>query len=161
MRWSRGAIRMPSPKKYLGNWRHFCTLMGRQPTHIDSLQHVHKTEPLRSVLRKGHGNDRCPFTSLFERSLLRRILRPNNGRYATLGQHQHRSIKKLLAELVPGITELGCHPAKSVDFDTMYAIERVRELAVLCAVQTRDFLAKSRIELSSFNTVSGLCLQRT
>jgi hypothetical protein len=28
-------------------------------------------------------------------------------------------LKKLLGDLVPGITELGCHPAKCVDFDSV------------------------------------------
>jgi predicted glycoside hydrolase/deacetylase ChbG (UPF0249 family) len=63
-------------------------------------------------------------------------------------------LKKLLAVLAPGITELSCHPAKSVDFDNMYMVERLQELAVLCDEQVRDFLAKSRIELCSFDFVS-------
>jgi predicted glycoside hydrolase/deacetylase ChbG (UPF0249 family) len=65
-------------------------------------------------------------------------------------------LKKLLAVLLPGITELGCHPAKSIDFDGMYRIERLQELAVLCDGQIRDVLTKSRIQLCSFDFVSEL-----
>jgi predicted glycoside hydrolase/deacetylase ChbG (UPF0249 family) len=62
------------------------------------------------------------------------------------------ALTKLLRALGPGITELACHPAKTVDFQGMYATERLEELAVLCDKQIRETIAKSRIELGSFHS---------
>jgi predicted glycoside hydrolase/deacetylase ChbG (UPF0249 family) len=132
----------------------FRKLMGREPSHIDSHQHVHRTDPLRHVLIE----------------IARRISVPlrlcSNVHYCGgfYGQMADgtpfpdnisiKALKNLLTELVPGTTELGCHPAKTIDFDTTYGTERLQELAVLCDHQIRDFLAQNRIELASFHTVS-------
>jgi predicted glycoside hydrolase/deacetylase ChbG (UPF0249 family) len=66
------------------------------------------------------------------------------------------ALKNLLTDLMPGSTELACHPAKVVDFNSMYTTERLRELSVLCDPQIRDFVTENEIELSSFNSVPAL-----
>jgi predicted glycoside hydrolase/deacetylase ChbG (UPF0249 family) len=127
--------------------------MGREPSHIDSHQHAHRTDPLRSVLMEIAHMISVPLR-------LYSNVHYCSGFYGqmadgtSLSDHiSIKALKNLLTELAPGTTELGCHPAKIVDFDGMYATERLHELAVLCDHQIRDFLAQRRIELASFNTV--------
>ena len=57
---------------------------------------------------------------------------------------------RTLAELAPGVTELGCHPALRVDLDTRYGAERIQEVATLCDPRVRSAVAGQRIELRSF-----------
>ena len=65
------------------------------------------------------------------------------------------ALVSLLAHLSPGITELACHPAHHVDFDTMYADERLREREVLCDKRVGEFVANEDIQLCSFHIVAG------
>ena len=44
----------------------FRNLMGREPRHIDSHQHVHRTEPVCSILRKAAQTIGVPLRSLFQ-----------------------------------------------------------------------------------------------
>lgn len=134
----------------------FRNLMGREPSHIDSHQHVHGTDPLRSVLMHVARTISIPLR-------LYSSVHYCGGFYGQMADGtplpDHISIKalkNLLTELVPGITELGCHPAKIADFDTMYTSERLHELAVLCDHQISDLLTQNRIELASFNSIAGL-----
>jgi len=71
------------------------------------------------------------------------------------------ALMKLLTNLESGITELGCHPAKRIDFDSMYSDERIMELQVLCNSRIPEFLAENHIELCSFATISKLGQQET
>jgi predicted glycoside hydrolase/deacetylase ChbG (UPF0249 family) len=130
----------------------FRNLMAREPSHIDSHQHVHRADPLRSVLMKIAHMLGVPLR-------LYSSIHYCGGFYGqmadgtSLSDHiSTKALKNLLSELAPGITELGCHPAKIIDFNGMYTTERLQELAVLCDRHIGDFLAKSKIELSSFNS---------
>jgi hypothetical protein len=61
---------------------------------------------------------------------------------------------RILHELPHGCTELGCHPAAAVDFETMYRAERVAELEALCDVTVRDAVESLKIELCTFAGLS-------
>jgi predicted glycoside hydrolase/deacetylase ChbG (UPF0249 family) len=136
--------------RQLGTFRN---LMGREPSHIDSHQHVHCTDPLRSVLMDIAHSLRAPLR-LYSNVHYCGGFYGQTADGTSLSDHiSIKALKNLLIELVPGTTELGCHPAKFVDFDGMYTIERLQELAVLCDHRIGDFLAKNKIELSSFNSV--------
>jgi predicted glycoside hydrolase/deacetylase ChbG (UPF0249 family) len=62
-------------------------------------------------------------------------------------------LKRILAELGKGVSELGCHPGFVDDLDTMYKHERAEEVAVLCAARIKRALHDLRIELISFHQV--------
>jgi predicted glycoside hydrolase/deacetylase ChbG (UPF0249 family) len=134
----------------------FCNLMGREPSHIDSHQHVHRTDPLRSVLTEIARTISVPLR-LYSNVHYCGGFYGQTADGAPLSDHiSAKALKNLMTELVPGTTELGCHPAKIVDFDGMYTTERLQELTVLCDHQTRDFLAQNGIELASFNSVPAV-----
>jgi predicted glycoside hydrolase/deacetylase ChbG (UPF0249 family) len=58
---------------------------------------------------------------------------------------------RILADLPPGVTELGCHPGDGTDADLGYRGERAEEVRVLCDPRVRAAITVEGIELRSFN----------
>jgi predicted glycoside hydrolase/deacetylase ChbG (UPF0249 family) len=134
----------------------FRRLVGRDPTHVDSHQHVHRLEPVRSVLVEA----------------ARRLAVPL--RHETPGIH-HRgdfygqtakglplpdaiSVGALigtLAALPSGVTELGCHPGFGDDLESAYRGERADEVRALCDPRVRAAIASEGIVLCSFGDLGG------
>jgi predicted glycoside hydrolase/deacetylase ChbG (UPF0249 family) len=129
----------------------FRDLVGRDPTHLDSHQHVHAREPLRSIARDLARELRVP---------LRHETPGVNycGRFygqMTDGSPLEGSITtgaliETISRLEPGTTELACHPGYAADLDTMYRDERALEVAVLCDPRVRATIDANGIELRSF-----------
>jgi predicted glycoside hydrolase/deacetylase ChbG (UPF0249 family) len=130
----------------------FQGLLGRRPTHIDSHQHVHDREPVRSAVL-----DLAKHLGVPVRAHSVRFC----GRF--YGQDQHgvswpdlvsvESLIEILQSLDPGITEIGCHPAASDDLNTMYRVERLTELSTLCDPRIRSTINEYGIELISFSNL--------
>lgn len=132
----------------------FRSLMGRDPSHLDTHQHTHRHEPASSVLRDFGARLDLP---LRDHSLVRY----DGGFYGQDGRGepypQGITVEALLAildDLPEGWTELGCHPALGSDLDDVYAVEREEELMTLCAPEVRSGLAARGIELRTFDDVS-------
>jgi predicted glycoside hydrolase/deacetylase ChbG (UPF0249 family) len=129
----------------------FRRLVGRDPTHLDSHQHVHRREPVRSVLAEtaralgvplrhdseirycgdfyGQGADGTPYPEILT----------------------VEGLTSILAALPPGLTELACHPGEGrEDLDTMYRDERAQEVRILCDPRARAAVAALGIGLRSF-----------
>lgn len=133
----------------------FISLIGRPPTHIDSHQHVHLHEPVRSVVVEAGRTLNIP---------VRRIGAGVNYCGGFYGQDddgaplpQAISVNRLLAlltQLPPGITELSCHPGLGDDLKTMYRSERAEELKALCDPRLRAAIAHMHIELRSFRDIN-------
>jgi predicted glycoside hydrolase/deacetylase ChbG (UPF0249 family) len=128
----------------------FRRLTGRDPTHLDSHQHVHRDEPCRAVLL----------------AIAQRLgvpLRHFSG-VAYCGSFYGQTAKglpypeaigvegltRLLAELPAGVTELCCHPGDPDGLDSMYREERARELATLCDSAVRRAVRDAGIVLTNF-----------
>lgn len=129
----------------------FRALMGREPTHLDSHQHVHESEPVRSLCLK----------IAAERNI---VLRNTGSGVSYCGQFYGQSNKgypypagvsvtgliSVLKQLPTGVTELGCHPARKSDMEGMYRSERLIECETLCNPEIRACLATENISLRSF-----------
>jgi predicted glycoside hydrolase/deacetylase ChbG (UPF0249 family) len=129
----------------------FRQLMGRDPTHLDSHQHVHRTEPVRSIL-------------LREARRLRVVLRDNDPEVRYCGDfygqsdkgypyHEGISVRALfeiIGNLPGGITELACHPGEAPDLSSVYGIERLLECRTLCNPQVRAALRTHNVVLCPF-----------
>jgi len=129
----------------------FRALMDRDPTHIDSHQHVHQREPARALVEHlardlgipvRHFSSPAHYCGKFygqtaEGSLLPELITVE-------------ALTIILEELPQGITEIGCHPADTMDLDTMYRSERVQELRVLCDLRVIATIEALGIELCSF-----------
>ena len=132
----------------------FQELVGSDPDHLDSHQHVHRQDPLLGVLQRLSHRLGVP---------LRRdgAVHFCGAFYGQSDQgdplHQLLSVERLLAlldELAPGCTELACHPGRVAADDplggTMYRSERNIELRTLCDPRVRRHLAHRDIALRRF-----------
>ncbi len=135
----------------------FRALMGKDPTHLDSHQHVHLQEPVRSVLGEIAHTLAVP-------------LRQCSPKIHYCGEFYGQAAEgwpfpdaigvdgliNILAKLPPGITELCCHPGYPPGLDTMYSNERVVEMHTLCDPRVRTALVAMGIELCSFSNMTTL-----
>jgi predicted glycoside hydrolase/deacetylase ChbG (UPF0249 family) len=140
----------------------FRHLMGRNPTHLDSHQHVHHAEPLLSICSLTAAKMGIPL-----RSLHREV------RYC--GDFYGQSAKGcpypegisvdfllgLISSLPPGITELGCHPGHSCELVSTYRDERPKDCETLCDPCIRAALEKHGVALCSFSSFRFAVEQRT
>jgi len=132
----------------------FFKLVGKVPTHLDSHQHVHRQEPVRSILLKLANQLNIPlrfyspkvqYCGKFYGQSAQGS--PNPGVLTVSG------LLTILKSLPPGYTELGCHPGEAIDVQTDYRIERLRELNILCNPQVRKYLSTLDLQLCSFSTI--------
>jgi predicted glycoside hydrolase/deacetylase ChbG (UPF0249 family) len=133
----------------------FRELTGRDPSHLDSHQHVHRDEPTRSTLARCAAALGIP------------LRHHSRARYygGFYGQGRHgddlgfaiepAGLMRSIAELPAGTTELACHPAAAVDPTWAYGRERTIELATLCHPGVRAALRDGGVELRSFRDVFG------
>lgn len=135
--------------RQLASFRFF---LGKEPSHIDSQQHVHRKEPVRAIVTRiarelsiplRHFNSSIGYCGKFY------------GQTAE-GEPYTEAISvdgliQTLETLPPGITELCCHPGYGDDLDTMYRVERAIEVQTLCDPRVSAALDELGIELCSFD----------
>jgi predicted glycoside hydrolase/deacetylase ChbG (UPF0249 family) len=133
----------------------FRALVGRDPTHLDSHQHVHREEPVRSILdeiARALGlplRERTPHVQFCEDFYGQGDMgEPKPGRVKV------KHLLKLFQSLPPGFTELGCHPGYDDGLLTMYRSEREQEVRTLTDRRVRAALADLEIQLASFRDVT-------
>jgi predicted glycoside hydrolase/deacetylase ChbG (UPF0249 family) len=137
----------------------FRRLTGRDPTHVDSHQHVHLQEPARSLLTRVCRELAVPLRACSP------AIRYCGDFYGQGDRGEPypelisvEGLARLLVALPPGPTELGCHAGYGDDLsrflDTAYVRERAVEVAVLCDPRIRATLASLRIELHSFSSIA-------
>jgi predicted glycoside hydrolase/deacetylase ChbG (UPF0249 family) len=122
-------------------WRQierFDALYGAYPSHLDSHQHVHRSEPVREMmleiaLELGvvlRGEDRqVAYCGSFHGQSGR--AEPTHEAITT------ESLVGIIAALEPGATELACHPALGDESGSVYSTERDAEVAVLDRITRR------------------------
>jgi chitin disaccharide deacetylase len=133
--------------RQLGSFRQ---LAGRDPTHIDSHQHVHREGSLRIVFEKIAQNFGLP-------------LRACDRRVAFCGEFYGRtkteafaegisvaSLSRIIHALDNGITELSCHPGLDGGLASDYRDERIQEVRTLCDPAVRAHLEHEHVTLISF-----------
>lgn len=127
----------------------FQELLGRDPTHLDSHQHVHESEPARSVAEA--------LTAELKVPLRGRSIRYEGGFYGQSGKGgpfpegiSVESLVRLIGGLKAGWTELGCHPGMGRMAESSYGAEREQELKALCDPRTRAAIEAEGVQLRSF-----------
>jgi chitin disaccharide deacetylase len=123
----------------------FRALLGRDPDHLDSHQHVHESEPVRGVAEQLAAELGVP--------LRNRAVRYEGGFYGQSGKGEPfpagiapERLRELIETLPPGWTEVGCHPAAGPVPTSSYDDERRIELATL-----RDSTLKTLLNVSNVN----------
>jgi len=131
----------------------FCRLLGRLPTHLDSHQHVHRTEPARSVFFELAEELAIPLRG-------EAAISYEGGFYGQTGtgeplphQISPQQLTKLFRRIPDGITELSCHPAAVADMASSYRHERVQELITLRDPRVRETLITEQITLAAFENL--------
>ncbi|MEO5579027.1 MAG: ChbG/HpnK family deacetylase [Gemmatimonadaceae bacterium] len=129
----------------------FRSLVGSDPTHLDSHQHVHARDPVRSVVAQlaaelgvalRHVTSEVRYCGRFYGQMTDGSPLP--------GSLTVEALIGILSTLEPGTTELACHPGYANGLDTMYGDERAVEVAVLCHPRVRSALEAEGIALCSF-----------
>jgi predicted glycoside hydrolase/deacetylase ChbG (UPF0249 family) len=128
----------------------FRELVGRDPTHLDSHQHVHRFEPVASLALQLSQEIGVP-------------LRTYDARIGYCGDfygrtregrplHQAITVQALIdlvRALPEGVTELACHPGEGSQTDREYAMERQLEVRALTDFRVRAALDREGIRLCS------------
>jgi predicted glycoside hydrolase/deacetylase ChbG (UPF0249 family) len=134
----------------------FRQLMGRAPSHLDSHQHVHLREPVRTVLVEMAQRFDIPLRHYSPEVCYQGSFYGQTAEGTPLpGVISVDGLTQILESLSPGYTEVGCHPADACDLNTMYLHERLEELRVLCDPRVRTTIRTLGIELRSFADLRG------
>lgn len=129
----------------------FRRLLGREPTHLDSHQHVHREEPARSILSGIARDLGLPLRHETPHIRYRGDFYGQDAQGAPFPEAIGvEALLRLLEGLPPGITELGCHPGSGEGPAGMYRMEREEEVRTLCDPRVRAALAALGIELRPF-----------
>lgn len=127
----------------------FRALLGRDPTHIDSHQHTHESDPAKGIAEA--------LTAELGVPLRNRAIRYEGGFYGQSGKGEPfpegitpEALMNLIRALPPGWTEIGCHPAAGPVPTSSYDAERQIELATLRDPQVKNLLNVMQINLCSF-----------
>jgi predicted glycoside hydrolase/deacetylase ChbG (UPF0249 family) len=135
----------------------FRSLVGREPSHLDSHQHRHLREGVRHVFESRAHELGVPLRRLDARVHFCGDFYGHDGR----GRPEptaitSASLAALLEKVDKGFTELCCHPGYPDDLDDWYRMEREQEVRALCDPAVREALAGLEIELCTFEAVRSL-----
>jgi predicted glycoside hydrolase/deacetylase ChbG (UPF0249 family) len=139
----------------------FSRLTGKTPSHLDSHQHVHLQEPVRSIATSFAAELGVPLRGVSP------DIRYCGNFYGQSGKGDPcpqavcvDALVRLIEELPPGITELGCHPGEEIDGRErlVYAEERKLELDTLCDLKVREAIVQQRVRLCSFADVASTAI---
>jgi predicted glycoside hydrolase/deacetylase ChbG (UPF0249 family) len=135
----------------------FRDLFGRNPTHLDSHQHVHREDPVLSVMRSAADALGVP---LRDHSPVRYVGsfygQDDVGRFMPEWIAVDALVRWIEA-CGPGVTEIACHPGDGTDPDipTMYKRERAVEVEALCHPLAHAALQREGIRLGSYLELVG------
>jgi predicted glycoside hydrolase/deacetylase ChbG (UPF0249 family) len=130
----------------------FHHLLGKYPSHINSHQHIHMREPVRSValqICQSLGiplRNFCPEVHYFTKFYGQTAEGLPLPTYISLER-----LIEIISTLPNGLTVLTCHPGYAEDVKTMYQQERRDELRVLCDPRVQATIDALGIKLCSFN----------
>jgi chitin disaccharide deacetylase len=130
----------------------FERLTGTSPTHLDSHQHAHREEPIRSALLAAGERLGVPVRELTPGIAYSGAFFGADGKGNSIPEAiEVEALIETIESLPAGITELACHPATSADHETQYGQERIQEVRTLCDARVRAAIDRSGIALCGFS----------
>lgn len=148
--WVRLYEHAPAAAEIPRQLERFRALLGVDPTHLDSHQHVHRSEPVASLLGELARELEVPLRGCG-------AVRYCGDFYGQTGKGEPlpraigvEALVDLIERLRPGVTELGCHPGLDPELDSSYRLERLREVEALCDARVRAALACMGVDLRGF-----------
>jgi predicted glycoside hydrolase/deacetylase ChbG (UPF0249 family) len=138
----------------------FVRLVGRPPTHVDSHQHAHRSEPLRSVALAMTRRLGVPLRHFAPEIRYCGDFYGQGGKGEPLPELiTPAALARVVRSLPPGVTELACHPGDDPELPSVYRHERMVEVATLCDRSMRSVLREEGVELVSFADFAGRTLR--
>lgn len=135
----------------------FQTLTGKNPDHIDSHQHIHLREPVRSVVLDAARELRIPVRDCSpERHYCGLFYGQTAEGWPYAEGITSDALIEIFSQLSPGVTELACHPGEGDVPNTTYKHERAKEVEALCDERVRKALIEMGIELCGFPALPSL-----
>jgi predicted glycoside hydrolase/deacetylase ChbG (UPF0249 family) len=135
----------------------FRRLVGREPTHIDSHQHVHRQGATRTIAAELADRFGIPVRGANAEVMYRGEFYGQTGKghpdAAAIGVGR---LIGIIRSLPMGISEIGCHPAMGRDAPGMYVTEREQEVTVLCDPRVHAALRAESIALISYHDLPKL-----
>lgn len=129
----------------------FRRLVGAEPTHLDSHQHAHKRDPLRSIVHRLAAQLDVPVRHFCAGvSYCGDFYGQEAEGRPLAGRLRASFLVGIIETLHNDVTELCCHPAAELDFESTYQQERLEELEVLCSPIVAQTIQRARVVLSSF-----------
>jgi predicted glycoside hydrolase/deacetylase ChbG (UPF0249 family) len=135
----------------------FRSLVGRDPSHLDSHHHRHVWGGVRPVLEQLADELDVPLRRCDARVRFCGAFYGHDGK----GRPEPDAITpealvSLLEGLEPGVTELCCHAGYADALDSWYRMEREQEVRTLCDPNVRETVVRLEIELCTFEIVRSL-----
>ncbi|HEX4804920.1 MAG TPA: ChbG/HpnK family deacetylase [Conexibacter sp.] len=146
--------RTPAEREIPRQLERFRALVGRDPTHLDSHQHVHREEPAASLMGELAARLGVPLRGCGAIAY-RGDFYGQTGKGEPLPELVTAAALVAVVERLPaGVTELGCHPGLDTALDSDYRLERLAEVEALCDPRVRAALAREEVELRGFAAAS-------
>jgi predicted glycoside hydrolase/deacetylase ChbG (UPF0249 family) len=134
----------------------FRQMTGRDPTHLDSHQHVHIWEPVMAFFRRLAGQMSVPLRHHTTGVTYCGDLYGHDSTGSPIADAiTVENLIEIIAGLRPGITELACHPGVGGDSGSPYDRERAEELKILCDPRVREALEREGVALRSFAEIAS------
>jgi predicted glycoside hydrolase/deacetylase ChbG (UPF0249 family) len=136
--------------------RAFQRLLGADPTHLDSHQHVHLRASAWPILCSLA--DRLAVPLRHRGGLVRycgAFYGQSFGGEPSLERISPDALGTTLAGLEGGVTELACHPGYADDLASSYGPQREIEVRTLCHDSVPAILAHEHIELHTFRSLAS------
>jgi predicted glycoside hydrolase/deacetylase ChbG (UPF0249 family) len=130
----------------------FRSLIGRDPTHLDSHHHVHRDSPLRECFTELGATLSVPVRDVSPVVYIGGFYAQWEWQVTELHYVSVEFLQQILrTEVTADWTELGCHPGYlSEGFQSVYLSEREAELRTLTDPRIRETLAELEIELAGY-----------
>lgn len=124
----------------------FRELTGREPTHLDSHQHVHRGALWSSALIELAEELEIPVRHYSPGLAYCGDFYGQDSRGNSLPEYvSSDALLRIISELPPGVTELACHPGEDEEAGLAYGRERSWELAALCDPAARDAMVGTHL----------------
>jgi chitin disaccharide deacetylase len=132
----------------------FYRIMGRNPTHLDSHQHVHRIKSIRQIFVETAEDLEIPLRECSQKvKYCGAFYGQSSDGLTYTDPISVAGLIRILKQLSDGTTELACHPGSGKDINTMYNAERLTELTTLCDRRIKDTIEDLNIELCSFREI--------
>jgi chitin disaccharide deacetylase len=149
-RWVVRYERTPAEREIPRQLERFRALVGRDPTHLDSHQHVHREQPAASLLGELAARLGVPLRGCGAIAYCGEFY-GQTGKGEPLPELVSAAALVAIVERLPaGVTELGCHPGLDAQLDSDYRAERLAEVEALCDPRVRAALAREGVRLRGF-----------